>query len=474
MLDDDDATLWYSDATLPQWIRLELPGVACVSAIRFGGGTAPVKNWLLASAAGTTVATGTNTDTAAGSWGHEVTFAWACDSAFEFRMADAHAADERLGLARLQVFGERQGPTGSYLQTLNGGVAGTAREAQTSATVADCVAACDARAWCKAFNYRKPDAACDLLDVAAQDVGGLRLDWPQDAYDYYERPDLLYEDLCDIPQTCDPGASHAPWDCPQELVPGVHFKAPAVTLGEVVVPVAFRGDTIEAQWQGHGVTCGLLWYAWGWGTSAGGFEASSGGALRGPTAEGSTHDWFTAFPGQLLFLTRPIVNPQDGQQFYVTVEVTNRDGRRAVADADACCQDPAAAGVADGSAAHAACCAAAAGTTARQLVTSPMVVYDSSPPVCAYPPCLRVGGMVPRGGMQRTYHAVPRFHDPCPALVVRPLTEVCHPTPSACLMPGRVPQPLYPCVPMPHRHGLCLVDNIFLGFALKKHFAPNS
>ena len=79
-------------------------------------------------------------------------------------------------------------------------------------------------------------------------------------------------------------------------------------------------------------------------------------------------------------------------------------------------------GVAKGTAEHAACCAAAAGTTARFLVTSPMVVYDSSPPWCPHAPCLRVGGLVPQGGRQRTYHP------PLPALVVKPLQEVSPPS----------------------------------------------
>ena len=110
LLDDNAATLWYSDQTVPQWVRVELPGVACVSAIRFGGGTAPVKRWSLATSTGTTVATGTNADTTPGTWSHEVTFAWTCDRAFEFRMPDAHAtAGQRLGLATLQLFGQMQG-----------------------------------------------------------------------------------------------------------------------------------------------------------------------------------------------------------------------------------------------------------------------------------------------------------------------------------------------------------------------------
>ena len=417
VLDDDDTTVWHSDQTLPQWIRLVLPGVACVSGLRFGGGPAPVEQWVLLTDANTTVAAGKNTDTSAGTWSHEAHFAWACDSAFQFRMTSGHPGTApRLGLARLQLFGQMQGLNGNYRQTLNGGVAHTRRDGQTGATVAGCLAACDGLSWCKSFNYHKPDSRCDLFDLVAADVGGLKLDWPQHPLDYYEKPDLLYEDLCDIPQTCRP-ASQTPWECPPELVPGVEFNAPVVTLGEVAVPRAFHGDYIEAEWHGHDVTCGLLWYAWGWGTSAGGFESTSGGALRGPTAEGSGHDWFTTVPGRPVPLTRPVINPQDGQQFYVTVEVTNRDGRRAVVDAVACCEAPAAAGVTNGTAAHAACCAAAAGVTARQLVISPMVVYDSSPPACPHPPCLRVGGMVPPGGRQRTCHPAP------PALVIKPFAE---------------------------------------------------
>ena len=258
VLDDDDATFWQSHQALPQWIRVVLPGVACVSGLRFGGGPAPVRQWALATDANTTVAAGTNADTTAGTWRHEAHFAWACNSAFQFRMTSGHPSTApRLGLARLQLFGQMQGPNGNYHQTLNGGVSHTRREGRTGATVADCVAACDGLLWCKSFNYHKPDSRCDLFDLVAANVGGLKLDWPQHPFDYYEKPDLLYEDLCDMPEMCRP-ASQTPWECPQELVPGVDFKAPVITLGEVAVPRAFHGDSIEAQWRGHDVTCGLL------------------------------------------------------------------------------------------------------------------------------------------------------------------------------------------------------------------------
>ena len=229
---------------------------------------------------------------------------------------------------------------------------------------------------------------------------------------------FLAYDLCDIPEVCVPGLAFFDFECPQEVVQGQHFVVPDILLGELEVPTGWSTPTVRAQWVNHNVTCGLLWYAWGWGTSPGAFEASSGGVLAGPQATGSNHDWFTTIPGRDIQLDRAMINPQDGQQFYVSVEVTNRDGRRSIGDATLCCTHPSVVLVAAGSPAHAACCRAAAGETARRLLTSAMVVYDSSPPHCAAPPCVLVGGLGLWGGRRRTYHPAC-----CPPLVVVPFAE---------------------------------------------------
>ena len=331
------SSFWVSSgqSAFPQWIKLAAPTVACVSGLRFRGTDMPVRRWSFTAASGATLAAGRNADGPTAEWTHEARFSWACDSTFVFNMIDAADSRSTVALALLELHGVA-GPALGYLQTLNAALPGHDRESLTG-TVSQCVAACEARSWCKSFDYVRATSRCGLQAAAAADVGGVKLDYPGHPYDYYEKPDLLHEDLCDIPQTCVPTDPGSPWECPQEVIPDVHFKRPDLTPGRVVLPAAFTGDYIEAQWVGHGVSCGLLWYAWGWGTSAGGFEASTGGALRGPTAEGSGHDWFTAFPGQTVALTRALRNPQDGQRFYVTAEVTNRDGRRSVADAVGCC-----------------------------------------------------------------------------------------------------------------------------------------
>ena len=77
---------------------------------------------------------------------------------------------------------------GSYIQTPDAAIPGYSQE-QVMGTVSDCVAACDARAWCKSFDYYKASSKCDLSTVRAADVGGLQTDFPGNPYDYYEKPD---------------------------------------------------------------------------------------------------------------------------------------------------------------------------------------------------------------------------------------------------------------------------------------------
>ncbi|WP_374357182.1 PAN domain-containing protein [Chitinimonas sp.] len=67
-------------------------------------------------------------------------------------------------------------------------IAGHNTEQLRNASPSDCAAACTAlprRAWCRSFDYYKAQQACDLSDVRASDVGGLKTDYPGNPYDHY-------------------------------------------------------------------------------------------------------------------------------------------------------------------------------------------------------------------------------------------------------------------------------------------------
>ena len=189
----------------------------------------------------------------------------------------------------------------------------------------------------------------------------------------------------------------AKWDvCPREWVPGLHYAVPNVTLGTLTVR-PLTGASLEVLWEGHAVTCGVLWYAWGWGQVAGAFD---GMPLTGPTKSGGGHDWFTLIPGRPQRLTHPVVAPTAGALYHITVVVFQRDGRQPVPDAAEC---PALAGVAD----PAQCERAARGVTAPQYVRA-TAIYDDTLPACvpAFEGalCAAVMLMVPPPGHPATYH----------------------------------------------------------------------
>ena len=75
----------------------------------------------------------------------------------------------------------------SYIKTPDAAIMGYNQE-QVIGTVWDCVAACEARTWCKSFDYYKSLSKCDLSTVAAAEVDGLKTDYPGNPYDHYEKP----------------------------------------------------------------------------------------------------------------------------------------------------------------------------------------------------------------------------------------------------------------------------------------------
>jgi hypothetical protein len=70
--------------------------------------------------------------------------------------------------------------------TYNAAIYGHNVEHLTGQTVASCTNACRAAAWgCKSFDWYKNDGKCDLSDMSADDVGGLKTDYAGNPYDHY-------------------------------------------------------------------------------------------------------------------------------------------------------------------------------------------------------------------------------------------------------------------------------------------------
>ena len=132
--------------------------------------------------------------------------------------------------------------------------------------------------------------------------------------------------------SCAFGSGTCPDDCPSEREEGVHFEFPRVTMGVLQAPGFFTATTLAVDWTGYQVTCGLLWYAWGLGTTAGGYEFLRPGGLPslvGPSkAGGGEHDWFTALPGTSTTLSRALGTISNGQVLYLSVRIRARDGQQ--------------------------------------------------------------------------------------------------------------------------------------------------
>jgi len=73
-----------------------------------------------------------------------------------------------------------------FFVTRNAAISGHNRE-QHGGSVAQCQALCQARSWCKSFDYYKHANKCDLSDKNAADVGGLKTNYNGNPYDHYEK-----------------------------------------------------------------------------------------------------------------------------------------------------------------------------------------------------------------------------------------------------------------------------------------------
>lgn len=79
-------------------------------------------------------------------------------------------------------------PLDRFALSRNAAISGHNREHLAGVAPAQCAAACmDASraAWCKSFDYYKAQNQCDLSDVRAVDVGGLKTDYAGNPYDHY-------------------------------------------------------------------------------------------------------------------------------------------------------------------------------------------------------------------------------------------------------------------------------------------------
>ncbi len=86
-----------------------------------------------------------------------------------------------------------------FRQTQNAAIRHHNRKQLVDVTRKDCAEACLAPEhsdWCVSFDYYKAAAKCDLSDVVASDVGGLKTDYANDPFDHYSlrKPSLtLFE-----------------------------------------------------------------------------------------------------------------------------------------------------------------------------------------------------------------------------------------------------------------------------------------
>ncbi len=69
-----------------------------------------------------------------------------------------------------------------FTRTANAAISGYNNEHLTGVMPAQCAQACEARGWCKSFDYYKSTRECDL---SASEVGGLKTDYAGHPYDHY-------------------------------------------------------------------------------------------------------------------------------------------------------------------------------------------------------------------------------------------------------------------------------------------------
>lgn len=83
----------------------------------------------------------------------------------------------------------------AFAPTPNAAIAGHNVENLAQSTPEMCAAAClgaPRAAWCVSFDHHRANQSCDLSDKRAEDVGGLKTDYPGHPYDHYSlKPDPL-------------------------------------------------------------------------------------------------------------------------------------------------------------------------------------------------------------------------------------------------------------------------------------------
>ncbi len=79
--------------------------------------------------------------------------------------------------------------TNRYKLTPNAAISGYNDRKLINVNPEDCVIACDTERnfACKSFDYYKKERACDLSSKRADEVGGLKTDYPGNPYDHYEQ-----------------------------------------------------------------------------------------------------------------------------------------------------------------------------------------------------------------------------------------------------------------------------------------------
>ena len=75
----------------------------------------------------------------------------------------------------------------TYRRVTNAAISGHNRERVSNVTPSQCMATCNARSWCRSFDYYKNDNACDLSDQTSASVGGLTTNYPGNPYDHYQK-----------------------------------------------------------------------------------------------------------------------------------------------------------------------------------------------------------------------------------------------------------------------------------------------
>ena len=75
----------------------------------------------------------------------------------------------------------------TYAHTPNAAISGHNTRTLSNVSVETCMAACSKETWCKSFDFHKGKAKCDLSDMSAEDVGGLKTNYKGNPYDHYSR-----------------------------------------------------------------------------------------------------------------------------------------------------------------------------------------------------------------------------------------------------------------------------------------------